>query len=329
MALSICILGTGHIARKHSGLIRGLFPNFSISVASRDLARAQKFQADNQLAKSYGSYEEAISADVDIIVIATPPNSHLDLIKKSIAANKHILIEKPAVGSLSELLEIQTLLKNYDKTVMVAENQVFDPFYLKIRSLIKNNDWGRPVLLELTRLGQQKSQGWRQDQNEMARGALHEGGAHWIRKLLDLASLFEKNPHENLKSLQAFSPPFLLSNTPNEDTTYIVARHASGLTSRLFHSWGIPHRSGLLDFSKIIMEKGAIYFESRGLIGFSFGTKRKIILPSLFDNGGYKGMWKHFIDCVLTGKKPLVSMKDIEYDFNYMEAAYCCIKNNL
>jgi predicted dehydrogenase len=42
------------------------------------------------------------SDQIDVVNLCTPPNTHLDLIQQSLAADKHVICEKPLVGSLAE-----------------------------------------------------------------------------------------------------------------------------------------------------------------------------------------------------------------------------------
>src|SRR6185503_5337781 len=103
---------------------------------------------------------------------------------------------------------------------------------------------------ELTRLGRATPKGWRADPSEMGLGALHERGVHWIRRLMDLAAVFEADPTDHVTDVTAFATPAPVTTTPGEDTMLVVARHKSGLTSRLLHTWAVPWRFPPFDSSK-------------------------------------------------------------------------------
>ena len=101
----------------------------------------------------------------------------------------------------------------------------------------------------------------------MPLGALHEGGVHWIRRLLDLASVFENGQVDHVVDVYGVAPPAPVTPTPGEDTMMITARHRSGLTSRLLHTWAAPWRFLPFDASKLLLENGALYFDARGVYG--------------------------------------------------------------
>ena len=205
MNLSICFLGTGYIVRKHVKILKKLFPFLKLSVASRDAARAKSFQKEFDLYSSFPTYHEAIESDVDIIVVATPPKQHFEWVKKALDCNKNILIEKPVFCSLQEFDVLKSQMENSKQVIMVAENQSFDPFHQKIKNILKNSDLGRPVYLEINRFGVNKLQAWRKLNSEMPLGALHEGGVHYIRRLREIASLYESSSDFALRSLKSFS----------------------------------------------------------------------------------------------------------------------------
>ncbi len=327
MKTSVCFLGAGFINGKHARVLRRLFPKMRLGIASRDLRRAEDFQKRFGLETSFPDYKSAVASDFSVIVIGLPPKFHFDWVREGLDAGKHLVVEKPIFNSLDEFRKLLPTLEKSRTLVMVAENQWFDPFHRKIKKCLQENDFGRPLFFDLIRLGKPKPKDWFADPAQMPLGALHEGGVHWIRRLLDLANVYETDPYQSVLGVKAYQPPFFLSDLP-EDTMMVMTRHRSGLVSRLYHSWGIPKRAGgFFDFSKLHLEKGTICFDGRGAIGFVFGKRKKILWPSLNDLGGFKTMWRHYIACAENGKKPDLSLNDIYLDFAYMDAAYRSIRS--
>ena len=160
---------------------------------------------------------------------------------------------------------------------MVAENLHFAPFHKRLKALLRDGALGRPLLLDLVRLGRSRPTGWRADPAEMPLGALHEGGVHWIRRLLDLASVFENGQVDHVVDVYGVAPPAPVTPTPGEDTMMITARHRSGLTSRLLHTWAAPWRFLPFDASKLLLENGALYFDARGVYGRLVRARRAVV----------------------------------------------------
>ncbi len=66
------------------------------------------------------------AADVDAIIIATPPGAHAEAILAAVAIGKPVLVEKPVCGTLTEALALQAALRP-DAPVMIAQTLRFNP----------------------------------------------------------------------------------------------------------------------------------------------------------------------------------------------------------
>ena len=90
------ILATGNIA--HSFVQDFTFVNRAKvkAVASRSLSKAKKFAHHYGIDRFYGDYASLMAdPDVDVIYIATPHNSHFELLKEAIHQKKPVVCEKP------------------------------------------------------------------------------------------------------------------------------------------------------------------------------------------------------------------------------------------
>ena len=117
MSDKICrwgILGTAEIARKNWHAIRNA-PNCSLTaVASRDLAKCQRFVAECQRhapcdppPRCYGSYEQLLADDaVDAVYLPLPTGIRKPWAIRAAAAGKHVLSEKPAGANAADVSEI-------------------------------------------------------------------------------------------------------------------------------------------------------------------------------------------------------------------------------
>jgi predicted dehydrogenase len=321
--VSVCFLGCGKMNARHIRTLRRLRPRARIGVASRDEGRARAFGAQVGAADCFGSYDQAIRSKFDAVVIGVPPRGHRGLVEAALAAGKHMLIEKPVFATFDELVALWPALTAHRATVMVAENLHYAPFHLRTKALLADTTLGRPLVLDLVRLGRARPTGWRADAAEMPLGALHEGGVHWIRRLLDLAAVFDGGRADNVVDVYAVGPPAPVTATPGEDTTMVVAHHRSGLVSRLLHTWAVPWRFLPFDASKLLAEHGALYFDARGVFGrFYAPSGRTLLLPSLRDAAGYGAMWRDFLAGIEDGRRPALALTDVFADFAYLDAAY-------
>src|SRR5699024_3392747 len=115
-------LGCGFATQLHSRTLKRV-EGVERIYASRDAARAQEFSRRYGGVGHHGSYEAAIAdPSVDVVLIATPPATHLPLTRDALAAGKHVIVEKPPYLHSSVFDEVAELAAAAGRRVFVAEN---------------------------------------------------------------------------------------------------------------------------------------------------------------------------------------------------------------
>ncbi len=105
------ILGTANIARKNWHAIHNSGNSVLAAVASRDLARSQRFIAECQaqvplpnVPHAFGSYEALLaSTEIDAVYIPLPTGIRPEWVIRAAEAGKHVVCEKPCAPSYAEL----------------------------------------------------------------------------------------------------------------------------------------------------------------------------------------------------------------------------------
>lgn len=108
------ILGSAFIARKNWQAIRDAGNAKLIAIASRDLAKAEKFIDECQAQvphpikpEALGSYEALIErADIDAIYIPLPTGLRKEWVIRAANAGKHVLVEKPIACTTADAEEM-------------------------------------------------------------------------------------------------------------------------------------------------------------------------------------------------------------------------------
>ncbi len=118
------------------------------AVASRDGERAKNYARENQIPRSFGSYE-ALLADPDIDVIYNPLPNHLhaEWTIKAAQAGKHVLCEKPIGLSVDEVDAMAQAAK--DNNVVIAEAFMYrhHPQTKKVLEMVRAGEIGDLVTL--------------------------------------------------------------------------------------------------------------------------------------------------------------------------------------
>ncbi|MFY0991076.1 oxidoreductase [Halomonas sp. C05BenzN] len=145
--LSVGLVGYGMAGRTfHAPLIEAT-PGLELAaVVSRD---ADRVHADRPgvevLAKPPALFARA---DIDLVVIATPNDTHFPLAKAALNAGKHLVIDKPFTVSLSEARLLKAQAEDAERLVSVFHNRRWDSDFLTLKALLETGTLGRVVALE-------------------------------------------------------------------------------------------------------------------------------------------------------------------------------------
>ncbi len=90
---------------------------------------------------------DAVFSEVDAVVIATPADTHVDLISEAVARGVPVLCEKPLALSLSEADRAVRIVGDSDIPVQMGFNRRFDPGYREARQKIANGSMGTVTLV--------------------------------------------------------------------------------------------------------------------------------------------------------------------------------------
>ena len=100
--LNFGVVGTGFIAGAVGDAIVSADNARFSAVASRDLARAQSFAADHGADAAVEGWQALLERDdVDAVYIATPTVAKEEIALATVAAGKHILVDKPFMNAAS------------------------------------------------------------------------------------------------------------------------------------------------------------------------------------------------------------------------------------
>ncbi len=98
---------------------------------------------------TYTSREELLSdSSVDIVLCATPNDSHKEIVIDALRAGKHVVCEKPVALSLADFDEMCAAAKAAGKVFTVHQNRRYDVDFLAIKSVVESGEIGDTVNIE-------------------------------------------------------------------------------------------------------------------------------------------------------------------------------------
>jgi myo-inositol 2-dehydrogenase/D-chiro-inositol 1-dehydrogenase len=141
-AVTFAVLGCGRIGRMHASVL-ARHPRAKL-VCVYDVNDASASETAAALGVAKAASVEAVLADPSIsaVLIASPTDTHVDLIIAAARAGKSILCEKPIDLDMSRVLMCQDAIKPYDVTIMIGFNRRFDPSFRAIRERVTKGEIG-------------------------------------------------------------------------------------------------------------------------------------------------------------------------------------------
>ena len=122
---------------------------FLKAVVSRNAGQGGNFARDNQVERIATDIGDVLSDPaIDLVVIATRHHEHADQVVRSLAAGKHVFVEKPLALSWSELDRIASAIESIERPplLMVGFNRRFSPALMKVKECVSGRR--APLIIE-------------------------------------------------------------------------------------------------------------------------------------------------------------------------------------
>ncbi|MDP1027803.1 oxidoreductase [Sphingomonas sp. KR1UV-12] len=189
MIRRVGLIGYGYAGRTFHAPLLAADPGLTlVRVASRN---ADAVRADwPEAAVDADPVAVATADDVDLVVIASPNDSHAPLARAALTAGKHVVVDKPFTLNLTEARGLIALAAARGRLLSVFHNRRWDSDYLSVRAAIEAGLVGRAVHLEshFDRFRPTVRQRWREGAGPGA-GVWFDLGPHLVDQALQLFGL--------------------------------------------------------------------------------------------------------------------------------------------
>lgn len=182
------IVGYGGMGRWHK---TGICKTERVSITGvYDINPERMKQAqEDGITKAYSSYEDLIGdKEIDIVIVATPNNFHLELACRAMDAGKLVVCEKPVTMTSDELQELMDCAAKTGSKFTIHQNRRADPDYLEMRDAVEKGLLGDVFEIESRVTGSRGiPEGWRQ-YAVAGGGMMLDWGVHLIDQMVMMMS---------------------------------------------------------------------------------------------------------------------------------------------
>jgi predicted dehydrogenase len=183
------LIGYGYAGKTfHAPLIRSV-PGLELTIvgsSKRDIV-----SADLPGVAVYPNMEEvATHPEVDLLVIASPNESHYPLAAAALLAGKHVVVDKPFTVKLADARSLVQLAEEQGKLLSVFHNRRWDSEVLATKAIVQSGVLGEISHFEthIDRFRPQVRQRWREQAGPGA-GLWFDLGPHLIDQAVQLFGL--------------------------------------------------------------------------------------------------------------------------------------------
>lgn len=140
--INVGLVGFGMAGQVFHGPLIHANPNLRLShILERRGNEAQKKYPEAKVVRDLESLLRESS--VELIVVATPNTSHLEIAAKSLEAGKHVVVDKPFTITSTDADQLIALSKKVGRVLSVFQNRRWDGDFLAVRQILDQKLLGR------------------------------------------------------------------------------------------------------------------------------------------------------------------------------------------
>ncbi len=286
--LRVGVVGVGMMGQHHVRVYSELAKEGKVELVG--IADAN-FERAKELAKKYGTipyadYRDLAKENHDAVDIAVPTSLYREVALEFINQGTSVLVEKPIADTVGNAEAIIKAAEEKGVTLMVGHIERFNPAVLKLRELIEREELGKVVTISAKRVGPMAAR-------IRDVGIIIDLGVHDIDVISYLFG-------ERVRTVYARAGN-VLHPAGVEDHALITLGFNDG-TGIVETNWLTPHKTRTLN---VVGTGGIAYLDyieqSLKLYNNEWIKEAKIERKEPLRNE-----IEHFIECVETGKKPIV-----------------------
>jgi scyllo-inositol 2-dehydrogenase (NADP+) len=186
----VALVGYGMAGRLFHGRLIALASGLELyGIVSRDPAARTQVIADHPRCRAMPSFDQAIADPaVDVVVLATPHDTHAPLAIAALSAGKHVVSDKVMCLNLPECDAMIAAANRADRLLTVFHNRRLDSDFLTLRQIIDTGQLGEPGEVRWIEMSWQKPSAFKQWKGQRSRGGgrLLDLGSHLIDQVLQI-----------------------------------------------------------------------------------------------------------------------------------------------
>lgn len=198
----ITLIGTGEMGHNLVQTLSKMESSVEkYGIMGRNQEKTTKFKEKFGFTKVFTSVEEIVEDNqTDLVYIATPHTLHLEQTKYFLQNNVSVICEKPITVNAKQFLELMSVSKQYQTTLVDASWIRYLPFINQVKALAEKHQLGKLKQINAS-IGIQKQDEDRMINPQLAGGALLDVGLYPVTYVC----AFNQSEVKEIKALSTFT----------------------------------------------------------------------------------------------------------------------------
>ncbi len=171
----------------------------------------------------------ANDADIDVVIIATPPSTHAKLTIQMLEAGKHVICEKPLAFNQAELTAMKAAAEQNQRHLSCHQNRRWDVDYLAVKQAMRQGLLGEVFYLDTFVGSYNHPCAFWHSHDKISGGTTYDWGAHYLDWVLSLLP-------DTITAVIGTRQNRLWHDITNADQERIQLRFANGQEAEFTHS---------------------------------------------------------------------------------------------
>jgi glucose-fructose oxidoreductase len=294
------------------------------AVVSGDPAKARRVAAEHGLPESsiysYESFDKIRdNPDVDIVYVCLPNSMHAEYVIRAARTGKHVMCEKPMAVSAAECVKMIAACKAANRKLMIGYRCHFEPFNLEAMRLARSGAAGK---IRYVRSEHGFIQGdptrWRLKRALSGGGSLMDMGIYALQAARYMTGE-EPIAVQAMESTVRTDPRF--HEVEDQIDWQLLFPSGAIAACKSMYSANQNHIIAMGDRGRIELEPATRYDGNHMWTGRD-GREHEITPPPGPARTQFAGQLDHLVECIATGREPIVSGEEGLRDMRIIDAIY-------
>ncbi|ANZ41608.1 oxidoreductase [Lentzea guizhouensis] len=320
------IVGTGAIANAHAEAVRACGDRVElVAVTDVDAGRAAAFAQEWSVPRVHAGLTALLAEEeLDVVLVCTPPRHHVPLALECLAANVHVLVEKPPALSLGEVDALVAAERTSTGRVATVFQHRFGPAAIRLRRLVAEGVLGRSLVARSDTLWYRDDAyfavPWRGSWDSEGGGPTMGHGIHQFDLLLSVLG-----PWREVRAVAVRQA----RDVQTEDVSMALVTFADGTVASVMNSVLSPRETSQLrfDFERATVEVEHLYGYTDAHWTITPAPGHDDVVPRWREEqsgtvSGHRCQLAAFLDALDSGETPPVTLADTRTTMEFIAALY-------